>query len=130
MNLRISIVLTFALALAGCSGQAQQLQLKTLPSGKQIRMIGMGPIHFTKEPPGLMFQYQTDLKIADVKKLRREVDEIWDALRVDAEKGRYTTAIISANEVPSGTFVKKNATYNFVFQKRADGWHCLEDDKK
>lgn len=90
------------------------------------------PIHFTGgAAPSLMLRYQTDLKIANKIALREEVNDIWTSLRVDAEKGRFTSAVISANEVPRGLVIKSSHAYNFVYQKSVDGtWHCLDDDRR
>ena len=76
-----------------------------------------------------MLRYETDLKVSDKAALRKEADEIWSVLKVDAENGHFTSAVVSANEKPSGLVLKKSSGYNFVYEKRADGkWHCVEDD--
>ncbi len=78
-----------------------------------------------------MLQYQTDYKVSDKAALRKEADEIWLYFKTDAEKGNFTSAIISANEVPRGVIFKNSSGYNFVFEKNPDGtWRCLDDDKK
>jgi hypothetical protein len=77
-----------------------------------------------------MLKYETDLKISDVEALRKEADEIFAVFKADAENGKFTSAIVSANEKPTGLILKNSKGYNFVYEKRADGqWHCLEDDK-
>lgn len=78
-----------------------------------------------------MLKYETDLKVSDAEALRKEADEVFGVLRVDAEKGKFTSAIVSANEKPTGLILKSSKGYNFVYQKRADAqWHCLDDDKR
>jgi len=78
-----------------------------------------------------MLKYETDLKVADVEALRKEADEVFGILKIDAAKGKFTSVIVSANEKPSGLIFKTSKGYNFVYEKRADGqWHCLEDDKR
>jgi hypothetical protein len=87
-------------------------------------------MRFSQGPPALMLSYQTPLKITDKQALRSEVDEIWASFRNDVENGKFTNAIISANEIPSGLILKSNRTYNFVFEKNQDGtWQCLDDKK-
>jgi hypothetical protein len=50
---------------------------------------------------------------------------------VDAENGKFTSAIVSANEKPTGLILKSSKGYNFVYEKRTDGqWRCLENDKQ
>lgn len=78
-----------------------------------------------------MLKYETDLKVADVEALRKEADEVFGILKIDAAKGKFTSVVVSANEKPSGVIFKTSKGYNFVYEKRADGqWHCLEDDKR
>jgi hypothetical protein len=102
-----------------------------LPSGHAIKALGMGRINFPQGPPALMLKYETNLKIGDKDALRNEVDEIFTVLKVDAENGQFLSAVVSANEKPTGFILKKSNSYNFVYQKRTDGqWHCLEDDKE
>lgn len=75
-----------------------------------------------------MLQYQTDLKVADKAALRAEADEIWPVFKVDVERANLKNAIISANEVPQGFIIKRGNSYNFVYEKNADGvWHCMDD---
>jgi hypothetical protein len=91
----------------------------------------MMPINFSTGPPALMLKYETDLKISDTEPLHKEADEIFEVLRADAEKGKFTSAIVSANGKPSGLILKNSKGYNFVYEKRADGqWRCLEDAKQ
>ena len=74
-----------------------------------------------------MLQYQTDLQVSDKEALRTEVDEIWPVLRVDAERGNYKSAIVSAREVPQGVFIKNAKGFNFVYEKGSDGdWRRLD----
>jgi hypothetical protein len=113
--------------LAGCSSNNQQGKPFTLPSGRVIRVLGVAPLHYTNgNRPSLMFQYQTDLKISDTQELVKEADDIWSVLRFDAERDSFTSAIVSAREVPHGLLFKKSSGYNFVYEKRSDGlWHRL-----
>jgi hypothetical protein len=126
-------ILIVALALAfscSCSAQQPSRSLK-LPSGRVVRVLGTGRIDFPKGPPALMLKYETDLKISDIEALRKEADEIFAVVKVDAENGQFRSAVVSANEKPTGLILKNSKGYNFVYEKRADGqWHCLDDDKR
>jgi hypothetical protein len=93
----------------------------TLTSGKQIRVRSVGPITFTQAPPGLALSYETDLKISDREALRKEATDIWQDFRVDADRAKVQSAIIMANERPSGFIISHNKSYNFVFERRSDG---------
>jgi hypothetical protein len=116
------------LFLVGCTASGPNYKTFTLPSGKQVRVMSIGQINFSQSAPALMLTYQTDLKVADKAALRSEADEIWSVFRNDVESANLNAAIISANEIPHGFIVKRGNSYNFVYQKRADGtWHCLDD---
>lgn len=115
------------LPLSGCSS-APHYRSVPLPSGKIIRVLAIAPMHFSSGQDALMLRYQTDLKVSDTVALRQEVDDIWPSFRTDAEKGNFHAAIISANEIPSGTVIKESHSYNFVFEKDNDGfWRCAND---
>jgi len=96
-----------------------------------IRALSLAPMHYTNgSPPSLMLRYQTDLKVSDKAALRKEADDIWQVFRVDAERGNFESAIISANEIPRGLILKNSSGYNFVYQKGAGGtWRCLDDEQ-
>ena len=102
----------------------------TLPSGKKVKVLSVMPMRFSQGPPALMITYQTDNKISDQSALQSEVDEIWSSFKTDVEKGNFTEAIVSANEVPQGVLLKQSKGYNFIFKKEPDGvWRRLEDKK-
>jgi hypothetical protein len=129
MKLRISVYLSavWLALLIACSSNNHQGNPFTLPSGRVIRITGMGPLHYTNgNAPSLMFQYQTELKISEKEELLKEVDDIWSVLRVDADKGNFTSAIVSAREIPQGFIFKNAKGFNFVYEKNPDGsWHRL-----
>jgi len=127
---KILFVLLVSALCCGCNAQQPSQPLK-LPSGRVVRVLGEGPINFSKGPPALMLKYETSLQVADAEKLRSEADEVFGILKIDAAKGNFTLVIVSANEKPSGMIFKSSQGYNFVYEKRADGqWRCLDDDKR
>jgi hypothetical protein len=102
-----------------------------LPSGRTIKVQGIGPIRLASGETGLMLNYQTDLKTSDLDNLRKEIDDIWPTFQVDADNARVSFAVISANEVPEGMIIKQSRKYNFVFEKAADGtWHGVTKNEK
>jgi hypothetical protein len=122
------LTVLFALFLVGCTASRPNYKIFTLPSGKQVRVMSVGQINFTQGAPALMLQYQTDLKVADKTALLAEADEIWPAFKNDVERANLSAAIISATEIPQGFIVKRGKSYNFVYEKRADGaWHRIDD---
>jgi hypothetical protein len=122
---KIRLGLLLLLAAAGCNQVAPpQYELRQLPSGRQVRLLSMTPIRFQNGETALMLKYQTLLKVGDTASLRTEVRDIWSVFKVDAESAQVGSAIISANEVPSGLIFKTGKGYNFVFQRTTDGsWH-------
>jgi hypothetical protein len=57
-----------------------------------------------------MLKYETDRKISDMSASRKEADEIFAVLKVDAENGQFRSAIVSANEKPTGLILKNSKT--------------------
>jgi len=96
--------------------------LAKLPSGKQIKILSIGPVVFGDGSRGLTLNYETAIAIDNVAALAEEADEIWwAAFQRKVEGAGLRVAIISANEKPKGLFLKQNRGYNFVFQRSADG---------
>jgi hypothetical protein len=116
----LPIVLTLILVACGAP-QTPVQQIVTLPTGKQITVIGVGKIAFSNDAPALMLKYQTDLSLDDTQKLSQEADEIWATFHIDVEKAQLTTGIISANERTSGIVVTKNRGFNFVYKRGSEG---------
>jgi hypothetical protein len=113
------------------AGPPPQAPLYTLPSGKQIRITGVGPGYFSSGPPALIMNCETDISIDDKAELRKEVDEIWEIFRKDVENAHMTIGVIRMVHNESTGIVTHAKGYGFVFEKRADGrWRCLDDDKK
>jgi len=114
--------------LSGCSTNGQNYKAVSLPSGKQIKVMAVQKMYFSKGAPALMLKYQTDLDFNDKAALRSEADEIWPTFRNNVEHENLSSAIIIANAVPTGTFIKTSRSYNFVYEKTADGtWRCLNN---
>ena len=118
-----------ALALASCNAAPPPHSVYQLPSGRQVKVIGMGKMFFSKGEPALMLKYQTDLPTQDVPQLRREAEEIWQVFRIDVEREGLKAAIISANEAPRRfLLVSSSKGHNFVIQKTDGGkWEFLDD---
>jgi hypothetical protein len=119
------------LASLSCGSSAQKFKLVKLPSGKEIKVTGMGKMDFPNSGSALVLNYQTDISIDDKVRLRQEVDEIWGAFQKDVENANLKAGVIRATYVQGTGLVKSGQGYGFVFAKRDDGkWHCLDDDKE
>jgi hypothetical protein len=115
------VLLGMAVFSMTCAAREPSYKLVKLASGKEIKVLGVGQMNFSSGEKALMLKYQTDLKIEDKDALQREVDEIWPGFRIDVENARLDSAIISANEAPTGGIISKNRAFNFVFKKASDG---------
>lgn len=130
MSKRPVWALSLLVFFLSCAASAQISTLK-LGSGKQVKVIKAGPLFGAGgKRLGVMLQYETELKVTDKTALRTEADEVFAAVRSDAEKGNETDVIISAVERSTGGIISKSQGYNFVYKKAKDGkWHCLDDQK-
>ena len=106
---------------SGCSTLGRSYQVTKLPSGKEIRLIGVGQISYPNDRQALILKYQTELNIDDKVALSKEIEEIWSVFKSEVEKAHLSNAIISANEVPKGFFINRNRSFNYVFKKSAEG---------
>jgi hypothetical protein len=116
-------VLLPILVLAGCRGTPQPpIKLHTLPSGEQVKVLGIRKITSSASGPALMLRYQTDMNMDDANAVHAEAERIWADFRKDAEQAHVQSAIISANSPPSGGgVITHTRAYNFVFERRGTG---------
>ncbi len=61
------------------SAQSKDYKIRTLSSGKTIKVISFGPVE--SKPSKVMLDYVTDLSIYDSAPLEKEVEEIWADIR-------------------------------------------------
>jgi len=124
----LASLLISLLGAVACGGEPPHT-VHTLPSGKQVKVLGMTKMAFPQGPPALMLRYLTEIDIQDHAALRREAAEIWPVFRVDVERANLSDAILSANRM-KGSIINTGMSYNFVFKKNAAGtWACLDDHK-
>jgi hypothetical protein len=112
---------TFILALPASAGQ-----MLKLGSGSSVEILAVGPLQSTAGWSDLTLKYRTQIPLTDVPALRTEADEIWDRFVVDAERGGYENATVSANGAETGSVITTNKSFNFVFQKKDRIWRTLE----
>jgi hypothetical protein len=111
--------------LTACGGAPQPpVQVHRLPSGEQVKVLGIGKVNFAASGPALMLKYQSDLNLDDTSALHSEAQRIWEEFRKDADRAQVQSAIVSANSAPTGAIVSHGRTYNFVYERSGDGsWH-------
>lgn len=117
------------LTLSGCGSMDSNYTVHRLPSGREVKVLGVTKMFFAKGDPALMLKYRTDLRIEDQARLRKEVEEVWQAFRVDVERAGVKAAIISAHEPSRRLLIlSTNKSYNFLIQKSEAGvWEFLDD---
>ncbi len=71
----------------------------------------------------------TDIPIEKRAELRKEVNEIWDTFKANAEASHLTKAMIGMNHNEGTGIVTRGTRYGFGFEKQADGkWKCINED--
>lgn len=145
MKIKTIFLLSVLLLFAGCLRFSQNsieisgkklseaktltVGLYTASSGKEIRIINISKIDFPESGPALVMTYKTEIPIENMPELRKEVDEIWEVFRKDAEAAAVKAAAIRAvvHENKEG----KGSGYGFVFEQRDDGsWFHIGDEEK
>jgi hypothetical protein len=124
-TLAVTMVL---LALGGCGSTEPGYTVHKLPSGREVKVLGITKMFFAKGDPALVLKYRTDLKLEDHDLLRKEVEEVWQDFRVDVEREGLKAAVISVQETPKRVLiVTKSRGYNFVVKKSdAGAWEFLD----
>ncbi len=122
------LMVSFVVLLSFNCGSEQKYDLKTLPTGKQVKVLSIHPLTFGDGTTSMVLAYQTDLKITDSASLRKEVQEIRFFFRDEVNRANVRGAVISANEVPTGFIINHYNTFNFVFQKNQDSTWTMSPD--
>src|SRR5437867_2507005 len=92
-----------ALAIVACTVcGGPGYEVRTLSSGKALRVLGVQKMNLPDGGPTLVLQYQTDIKKDDQEALRKEAREIWADFKADVESANLGSAILSANFTPQG----------------------------
>ncbi|HTL97742.1 MAG TPA: hypothetical protein VL181_02955 [Holophagaceae bacterium] len=95
---------------------------KTLPSGHAFRILRGGQVRFSDGSTAAMVVYETERRPDDLKGIRAEAGELWDAYHADIERTGATTAIIQANQPKHILLLQKGGVIaGFTWEKQADG---------
>lgn len=131
MKTKRSITLLVLLTCVACGSRSPNYKSFKLPSGKEIKVTGVGKMDFPNSDPALVMNYLTDISIDEKEDLRKEVDEIWAVFQKDVEIAKLKAGVIRATHVEGSGLVNSGKGYGFVFIKRDDGkWYCLDDEKQ
>jgi hypothetical protein len=122
--------------VACCSACAQDTNkisvgVRTLPSGQQIKVVSVIPMHFANGSDALILNYETAISMDDKTALRQQAGEVWTAFRKNVEEASMTNGVIRVTHPEDTGLITHSKGYGLVFEKRGDGqWHCLQDEKK
>ncbi len=133
MILKLRSIIFFVFFVTAVSALEASPTIERLPSGKEIKVLGMGKMFFAKHNvTALMLRYETKLNIDNIELLRKEAEEIWPIFRVNAEKSGLSTTVISANEIPKKKLLvlSQNRAFNFVISKEENGPWKFSDSWK
>ena len=144
MKVKIIFLTTLLFLTVGCGGSnaqnsqnAQNNQATQnspnykLPSGKEIKINAIGEMNFKNGDTALVMNYETEIPIANIEELSKEVEEIWSIFQKDVERAELKTGIIRASHFEGSGIVRNGKGYGFVYVKGADGkWRRLEDKKE
>jgi hypothetical protein len=100
----------------------------TLPSGHKIRVKFAGPVYFSEGPPFFVMECDTEIPMEQRAELRKEVDEIWEIFKNNAEAAHLTSAVIRMNHNEGTGIITRGNGFGFAYEKQADGkWQCMND---
>src|SRR5438477_13100174 len=103
---RSILCLSLALGAFGCQ-RAPSGSLLKLPSGKLVRVVSIGTMHFSASHPAWMLKYETKTPIVDVPELRQDATEISQQYKGPVDRAGMSVAILSAHEPAANTVISK-----------------------
>ncbi len=109
------------------SSHQPKYTIKQLPSGKKMKLHFVGPLIFADGDQALLLSYESDYKLDDAPKLKKEVEEIWSYFKQDASLQGFKHAVITVREEPEGQSVRTARIKNFLFEQKGSKWSCLTD---
>lgn len=108
--------------LATCLACGGGAVVKTLPSGHAFRILRGGQVQFSDGSKAAMIVFESERRPDDLKGLRADASELWEAYRPDIEKTGLTTAILQANQPKHVLLLQKGGVITgFTWEKQADG---------
>ena len=120
-----AVLLLFTMSCGG--GSVPDAQTVKLPSGKRIKVSGVGEMNVSHGGSALVMSYETEIPIENLEALRDEVNEIWGVFQADVEKAGANAGVIRATHYEGSGLVRNGKGYGFVYAKGADGrWHLQE----
>ncbi|MCK9614058.1 MAG: tetratricopeptide repeat protein [Candidatus Omnitrophica bacterium] len=122
---KISFYLFCLLILFVSCSSKPAYTIRKFPNGKEIKVLNIGTMYNPSlNGPALLFNYETDANFEDRAAIDKEVQEIWNYFRLDAEEQGFKNAIIKVNSTYNKVFfMRLNKTRWFFFKKdRNNDW--------
>lgn len=106
------------------------LSVYTLKSGDKIELISIQTQAFEEGPAALVMQYETEIKIDEIERLRKQADEVWSVFVEDVEaEGLSAAALRPTNSSGKVNDQIQRDSFGFVYIRQADGsWRSTSDD--
>ncbi len=111
------------MVLLATAGRAVAAETFTLDSGRSVEILTVGPMSSGRGSPVLALKYRSDIAATDAAALRKEVDEIWQHLVVDADGGDYQAAIVTPT-------LATGASHDFAFARKHGTWRTYESKQR
>ena len=109
--------------LLSCGGGTSHERL-TLPSGRQVEIVGTAEMVVGNGDRALAIDYRTTVDLDDPVARLREADEVWAIVKGYGPKGPLTAVVLGAQRVSGsslGGLVKSAKGFRFVIERNADG---------
>ncbi len=113
-------ILLAVLVLAGtgiCRAEAEPFRVN---SGQILDVVSIKP-EKTDRGQALVMRFSTRTPMTDIHGLRKEADQLWEHLSVNAEAGNFRRAVIRATSAPGA-----GRSVDFIYERRGPDWRTLE----
>ncbi|MDH3241796.1 MAG: hypothetical protein OEO83_14145 [Alphaproteobacteria bacterium] len=113
-------VLLAVLVLAGAAIYRAQAEPFRVNSGQVLEILSIEP-EKTERGQALVMRFSTGTPLNDIHSLRKEADQLWEHLSVNAEAGNFRRAVIRATSAPDA-----RRSVDFIYERRGPDWRTLE----
>ena len=116
-----AILATSLLATCLACGSSDSVT-KILPSGHVFRILKGGQVQFADGSKAAMVVFESERRPDDLKGIKADATELWEAYRPEIEKTGLATAILQANQAKHILLLQKGGVITgFTWVKQADG---------
>lgn len=113
-------ILLAVLVLAGAGTYRAEAEPFRVNSGQVLDVLSIKP-EKTERGKALVMRFSTGTPLNDIHGLRKEADQLWEHLSVNAEAGNFRRAVIRATSAPGA-----KRSVDFIYERRGPDWRTLE----